>query len=223
MSFEPARRHHNFSTVRRYVPAVDDSAIPETQALEIGISRPTLVIFAAAMLATGGALFAGEVLLSTDRYFTGMRVYEQAAADDVIENEGAFGAVGVVLHVYPAALGVIIGCGLVFLAFFTAIGHNWARAVSWIMGVPVLFWYGALAILYLALWFLSDPVTANSMPPELTRRYEQAWPGWLDTLDNALMISVPLVLLTALVCQTVPAADTYFRFRRQQPGNAKLV
>ncbi|GAA4608302.1 hypothetical protein BJY16_006770 [Actinoplanes octamycinicus] len=169
--------------------------------------KPSVVMVAASLLAAGGALFTAEVLLSAKRYFTGMAVYEQAIADGLIRNDMAWSAFGVAAHLVPAAIGVLIGAGLVFLAFFTGLGHNWARAVGWMLGFPVLLWYGVLGVLHAAL-----PSAAGTVdPPELARRLERAWPDWYTTLDVTLMVVVPLVLVTALVCQTVPRADSYFR------------
>jgi hypothetical protein len=71
--------------------------------------QPRLVAAAAGLLLAGGVLFVAEVLLSTERYFTGMRVYERAASNGVIKNDEAFAAVGVALHLVPAAVGVVIG------------------------------------------------------------------------------------------------------------------
>ncbi|WP_146246820.1 hypothetical protein [Actinoplanes xinjiangensis] len=93
----------------------------------------------------------------------------------------------------------------------------------------MLIWYGVLATVHLALPSLLGPGPVEPTPPdlvdptslELTQRYEQGWPGWLDMLDIVLMVSVPLVLLTALVSQTVPTADAYFRLRRRRTANGQ--
>jgi uncharacterized membrane protein YgdD (TMEM256/DUF423 family) len=177
--------------------------------------RPTIVTAAGAMLATGGALFAGEVLLSAGKYFTDETTYETAAADGIVKNTGAYAAFGGSLHVVMTILGVFAGVALVLLAAFAAFGHNWARAVSWIFGAPILLWYGALASIHALGLLLSSSGTGNTDPPELARRFDEAWPPWLNILDVVLMILVAVLLLAALVCQTVPAADAYFRKERQ--------
>ncbi len=192
--------------------AIDDSAAGVRRP---PVRRPPVVIVAAGMLALGSALLMGEVLLSMDKYFTGMHVYEQAASDGLIEHHGGFAAIGATVHLLPGLLGAVIGFGLMVLAPFNGFGHNWARAVSWILGTPVLLWYGALAIVNVLLSAVPEPSGADVVPPELTRRFEQEWPGWLDSLDTGLVVLVPLALLCALVCQTVPTADAYFRLRRR--------
>jgi hypothetical protein len=176
-------------------------------------ARPAVVTAACGMLAAGGALFAGEVLLSGDKYFTNMSTYEQAAHDKIIDNETAFAGVGVVIHGAMTAIGVLVGAALVVLAVVAFSGHGWARAVSWIFGLPVLLWYGLLAALSaLSLVFSGDGGGGNQ-PAELIRRYDEAWPPWLDTLDVVLMVLVAVLLIGALVGQTIPAADAYFRRR----------
>jgi hypothetical protein len=174
--------------------------------------RPAVVIAAAGMTAAGGALFAAEVLLSGDKYFTDMRTYERAAADKVVDNDTAFAAVGVVIHGAMTAVGVLAGIALVVLAVLTFFGQSWARAVSWILGLPVLLWYGGLAALNFLASALAGDVR-NTDPTELIRRYDEAWPPWLNTLDGGLMAAVAALLIAALVCQTIPAADVYFRKR----------
>jgi hypothetical protein len=176
-------------------------------------ARPSIVTAASCMLGVGGALFAGEVSLSADSYFTGMRTYEQAVHDGIVGNDTAFAAVGVAIHVVPAVIGIFAGAALVVLALFTAFGQGWARAISWVFGLPILLWYGVLAVLRYVAGAISGSVE-DPDPAELARRYEQAWPEWRNTLDAGLMVAVAALLITALVCQTVPAADAYFRRRR---------
>jgi predicted DNA repair protein MutK len=172
--------------------------------------RPPVVIAAAGLLGAAGALFAGEVLLSGDKYFTEMRTFEQAAADRIVPNDTAFAAFGVLIHWIMTVVGVFTGAVLVVLAVFIFFGRSWARVVTWLFGRPILLWYGVLA----ALTFLAGAVagdTPNPDPAELIRRYTEAWPPWLDTLDTTLMAAVTVLLIGALVSQTVPAADAYFR------------
>ncbi|SNY53824.1 hypothetical protein [Paractinoplanes atraurantiacus] len=78
--------------------------------------RPGNIVAACGMLAAGGALFAGEVLLSADKYFADMRSYEQAVRDGLVKNDTAFAAVGVTIHLAMAAVGVLAGVALVVLA-----------------------------------------------------------------------------------------------------------
>jgi hypothetical protein len=163
------------------------------------------------MLAAGGALFAGEVLLSADKYFTDMSTYEQAARDKIIENDSGFAAVGVGIHLAMTAVGVFVGAALVVLALVAFSGQGWARAVSWIFGLPVLLWYGILGAISFVGSALVGDTPDDLASDELTRRFDAAWPPWLDALDAALMAVVAALLIGALVCQTVPAADAYFR------------
>lgn len=172
--------------------------------------RPPAVIAAAGLLGAAGALFAGEVLLSGDKYFTDMRTFERAAADRIVPNDTGFAAFGVLIHWTMTTVGAFTGFVLVVLAVFTFFGRSWARAVTWLFGLPILLWYGGLAALnFLAGALAGD--TPNPDPAELIRRYAEAWPPWLDTLDTGLMAAVTVLLLGALVTQTVPAADAYFR------------
>jgi uncharacterized membrane protein YgdD (TMEM256/DUF423 family) len=184
--------------------------------------RPAVVTVASGLLAAGGAMFAGEVLLSVNKYFTDMKVYEQAASDGIVSNDSGFAAIGVGVHLVMATVGIFTGIALVVLAVFTFAGQNWARAVGWIFGIPVLLWYGGLA----ALTFLANLLSAGDVDPtpaELARRYDQAWPPWLDTLDVVLMVLVSAALVTALVGQTVPTADTYFRRTRAASRAGRTV
>ncbi|XVU23047.1 hypothetical protein ACQPZJ_38155 [Actinoplanes sp. CA-054009] len=174
------------------------------------MSRPGIVVAAGGMLAAGGVLFVGEVLLSAGEYFTGMSTYERAVRDGIVENDMAFAGVGVTIHLAMAAVGVLVGIALVVLAFASFAGLAWARAVSWVFGLPVLIWYGGLAVVAFVAAALTGEV-ANPDPVELTRRFDAAWPGWLGTLDAGLMAAVSVLLTAAIVCQTVPVADAYFR------------
>lgn len=175
------------------------------------VRRPAIVGAAAAMLAAAGALFAGEAYLSQEKYFTDMGTYEQAAADGIIKNDTAWAAVGVVIHWGMQIVGVFFGLALVALAVPAFLGRSWARAVGWIFGLPVLLWYGFLASVgALGMAFAGDGPESTD-PPELARRFAEAWPPWLETLDTVLMVAVAALLIGALVGQTVPAADAYFR------------
>ena len=176
--------------------------------------RPGPTIAAGVLLASGGALFAAEVLLSGDRYFTDMTTYEQAIRDGIVENDTAFAAVGAALHLTMTVIGVFVGAALVVLALFTAFGQGWARAVSWLFGLPVLIWYGILAVLYFLAGALGGSVADTEPDPaELTRRLEEAWPPWRNTLDVVLMVLVAVLLVAALVLQTAPGAGARFRRR----------
>jgi vacuolar-type H+-ATPase subunit I/STV1 len=168
---------------------------------------------ACSMLAAGGALFAGEVRLSGDKYFTDMSTYDQAISDGIVKNDTAFAAIGVTIHWAMTVVGVFVGAALVVLALLAFFGQSWARAVSWIFGLPVLLWYGGLASLYILGHVLTGDVQAAG-PAELDRRFDAAWPSWLNTFDVLLMAAVAVLLIAALVCQTVPAADRYFRKQR---------
>ncbi|XVV10252.1 hypothetical protein ACQP2X_36180 [Actinoplanes sp. CA-131856] len=169
--------------------------------------RPKIVVAACGMLAAGGVLFAGEVMLSADKYFTDMRTYERAVRDGIVENDTAFAAVGVTIHLAMAAVGVLAGVALVVLALAAFGGRDWARAVAWFFGLPVLIWYGILAVLY----FMAGLFGGGEARTELGPRFDEAWPPWLDALDAGLMVAVSVLLVGALVGQTVPAADAYYR------------
>lgn len=143
--------------------------------------RPAIVTLACAMLSAGGALFAAEVKLSGDKYFTGLRTYEQAIRDGVIENDTAWAAVGVTIHWAMTVVGVFAGAALVVLAALAFSGRSWARAVSWVFGLPVLLWYGIVAILNFPVLSVSggggDPDPGSAA---LARSFEQAWPSWRE-------------------------------------------
>lgn len=174
--------------------------------------RPGVVTAGSCLLVVGGLVVAGEVLLSYQDYFTGLRVYEQAAAEHLTPNDTAFAAYGVALHLGLAAGGFLVAAGVVFAGVFSFFGLRWARMVAWIMAMPVLLWFGVLEAVFLVFADRSDPPT-----DELSRRFEEAWPSWLHTLDMALIGSALLMLGVALVCQTVPAADAYFSRRARIP------
>jgi hypothetical protein len=163
------------------------------------------------MLMTGGALFAGEMWLSQEKYFTDMRTYERATADHIVENDTAFAAFGVVIHWGMEIVGVFVGLALVVLAMVAYFGRGWARAVSWLFGLPILLWYGLQASLGALSVVFAGGGPHGTDPPELARRFDQAWPPWLNTLDTVLMVAVAVLLMAALVFQTVPAADRFFR------------
>jgi hypothetical protein len=180
---------------------------------EIGRRRPGVVTAAGAMLATGGALFALESYLAQQKYFTDGETYVKAAADGVIKNDTAWAGVGGAIHLFMQVIGVFAGLALVVLAVPALRGWGWARAVSWIFGLAILFWYGFLASVGALGFVLSGDAPPRTDPPELTRRFDEAWPPWLTTLDTVLMVAVAVLLIGALVGQTVPAADAYFRRR----------
>jgi hypothetical protein len=173
--------------------------------------RPGAVVAAGALLAVGGVLVAGEALLSLLTYLAGMSVYLQPGT-----------AVGVLLHAVLTAVGVLVGATLVTTACFTVYGHRWAQIVNWVLGIPLLLWYGMLLSVPVAFSVqvaMSGPPVASDHPAtaygalllELERRHEQAWPSWLGTLDWALITVIPLVVLAALACQAVDTADAYLQ------------
>lgn len=180
--------------------------------------RPAVVTVAGALLAAAGAMFAGEVLLSASKYFTDMRVFEQAAQDGIVENTTAFAGVGSSIHLLMTVVGVFAGVVLVALAAFTLAGQAWARVVSWIFGVPILLWLAGVGFLSLLGHLLAGD---DPQPTALTRRFQEAWPAWLNVLDVLLMVLVVVALLAALVCQTIPAADAWFR-RTREDGHHRL-
>ncbi|MEU8814727.1 hypothetical protein [Actinoplanes sp. NPDC048796] len=183
------------------------------------VRRPGIVGLACGMLAAGGVLFAAEVKLSGDKYFTDMRTYEQAAHDGVIENDTAWAAAGVTIHWTMTVVGVFVGLALAVLAVLAFFGLSWARVVSWVFGLPILLWYGVLALLnFPVVSVVGDVAEPDPARAELARRLEEAWPSWLGTLDVVLMVSVSVLLIAALVCQTVPAADAYFRRNARGSG-----
>jgi hypothetical protein len=179
--------------------------------------RPPAVVAASAMLATGGALFALEMYLAGRKYFTEVDTYDQAVADHATPNlhDNAIVAVPMLGHRLLQVVGVFAGVALVALAIPAFFGWNWARAVSWILGLPALLWYGLVASVA-ALGLALGGGGASQVDDELSRRLDAAWPPWLDSLDTVLMVTVSVLLIGALVCQTVPAADRYFRRRTDQ-------
>jgi uncharacterized membrane protein YgdD (TMEM256/DUF423 family) len=170
--------------------------------------RPPIVAAACGMLAAGGALFAGEVYLSSEGYFTEVRAWAQAGLDDW------FAEYSVSIHWMMEVVGMFVGLALFVLAVVAFSGRGWARAVSWLFGLPILLWYGLqVSFFALSLTFASTGPPPSSASPEYFRRLEAAWPSWLDTLDTVLKVAVAVLLMAALVGQTLPAADAYFRKR----------
>jgi hypothetical protein len=165
------------------------------------------------MLAAGGALFASEMYLSQEKYFSDMGTYARAANDHIVDNDTAFAAFGVVIHLGMEIVGIFVGLALLVLAVVAFLGKSWARAVSWLFGLPVLLWYGLLASLDALSLVFAGGGPQDTAPPELTRRFNEAWPPWLNTLDTVLIVAVAVLLMAALVCQTVPIADAYFKKR----------
>jgi hypothetical protein len=100
------------------------------------------------------------------------------------------GDMGVAMtYVVAAAFGAGFGTGLLFSALFTALGRNWARTAGWCLGFPVLLFYGFRTVFNAVTGFWTE----------------------LDRLDVTLMIAIPVLLVAALVCQTAPRADAWFR------------
>jgi hypothetical protein len=151
------------------------------------VRRPGVVSAACAMLALGGLLYAGEIYLAEQRFLQTSSL------------GGAAGAVATGFHWLVEVAGMFAGVGVAVLAVPAFLGLNWSRAVIWVFGLPMLIWYGLAA-------FLSLFDTATRGPA-----YATVWPSWLDTLDTVLTAAAAVLLIGALVGQTVPAADAYFR------------
>jgi hypothetical protein len=142
------------------------------------------------MLAAGGLLYAGETYLAAERFS---------------REQEFFGAVGALIgasHWLLEILRIFAGFAVAVLAVPAFLGLNWARAVSWVFGLPMLIWYGVAAF-FGGLGTLMGGSDGGG----------RVWPPWLDTLDTALTVAAAALLIGALVGQTVPAADDYFRRR----------
>jgi len=170
--------------------------------------RPLIVSAACGMLAAGGALFAGETYLSQEEYFAEVRAWAQTGRDDW------FAEYSVSIHWVMEVVGMFVGLALFVLAGVALSGRSWARAVSWLFGLPILLWYGAqVSFSALSLTFASTGPQQSNASPEYVRQLEAAWPSWLDTLDTVLAVAVVVLLMAALVGQTTPTADAYFKKR----------
>jgi hypothetical protein len=159
--------------------------------------RPAVVTAAATMLAVGGVLFAGETYLAEERFFKASDIY------------GAVGELANLFHRLVEILGIFAGLAVALLAAPAFLGLSWARAVSWIFALPMLIWYGLTA----SLSALGRMVNG---PENVDPQFRTVWPSWLDTLDTVLTATAAVVLIGALVGQTIPAADAYFRRRYRE-------
>ena len=133
------------------------------------------------MLASGGLLFAAETYLAETRFF---------------RDPGDWGAVGALwetFHWLIEVLGIFAGLAVAVLAVPAFLGLNWARAVIWVFGLPMLIWYAVTA-------FLAG----------LGRLMGGGGSG-TGGLDTALTTTAAVLLIGALIGQTVPASDAYFR------------
>ena len=154
--------------------------------------RPAVVTAAATMLAVGGMLFAGETYLAEERFFKASDIY------------GAVGELANMFHRLVEILGIFAGLAVALLAAPAFLGLSWARAASWIFGLPMLIWYGLTASLSAFGRMVNGP------------DFTAVWPPWLDTLDTVLTATAAVLLVGALVGQTIPAADAYFRRRYRE-------
>lgn len=156
------------------------------------VHRPRIVSAACGMLAAGGLLFAGETYLAGVRYFK------------VADFWGAAGVLIDVFHRLAEILGIFGGLAVAVLAAPAFLGLSWARAVSWMFGLPMLIWYAVTGSASAVGRMLNGPAATDPA-------WQQVWPSWLDTLDVALTVAAAVLLIGALVGQTVPRADAYFR------------
>jgi hypothetical protein len=78
--------------------------------------------------------------------------------------------------------------------------------VSWVFGLPMLIWYGVSTLMSAAGRLVNGPDEADPA-------WKRIWPSWLDTLDVVLTVAAAALLIGALIGQTVPASDAYFKRR----------
>jgi hypothetical protein len=143
------------------------------------VRRPGTVTAACVMLVLGGLLYAGEIYRAAQHFFRTTAI------------GGAVGGVAIGFHWLVEISGIFAGFAVALLAGPAFAGLAWARAVSWVFGLPMLIWYGV------ATFF-------NSLIDD-----------WVSPLDTALTAAAGVLLILALVCQTVPRSDAYFRRPRR--------
>jgi hypothetical protein len=130
-----------------------------------------------------GMLAAGGLLFAGETYLAGVRYFK------VADFWGAAGVLIDVFHRLAEILGIFGGLAVAVLAAPAFLG---------------LIWYAVTGSASAVGRMLNGPAATDPA-------WQQVWPSWLDTLDVALTVAAAVLLIGALVGQTVPRADAYFR------------
>jgi MFS family permease len=115
---------------------------------------------------------------------------------------GGFGGVAV------AALFIV---GAVLLAVFLGRGKNPARIVTWVLsGIGVLCFGCGLAFSGIASSMNTNPANDPDLEA-LTRKIEDAIPGWQAAVSTVIGVLVLLALIGVIVLLALPASNEFFR------------
>jgi MFS family permease len=112
--------------------------------------------------------------------------------------------------------GLLFAVGLAVLAVFVNRGNQPARIVSWVVLGLLLCCNGFGALGAAAGGLLSGGGNTNGIDQEeLTRRVQDAVPGWVTPVNYVLLFVGIVVSAAGIILLALPAANTFFR--RPQP------
>ena len=143
-------------------------------------------------------------------------VYQAAyAGEDLAGTVDTF-AVGSII--FAGVVSLLIGIGLVVLAFLNLRGKNPARIVTWVLGGIYVLCCGGSALVGTALGGMGDfgstNTTGGPSPDELQQQLSDALPGWYGPVNIALTVIPILFVLVAAILLALPGSNPWFRPQR---------
>jgi len=178
-------------------------------------SPPGTVRISSYLLYATAALTLVSMIVSLTTIGTVRQVYQDLYAGEPMAD--TIDTVTVASIVGAGIASLLMGVGLVVLAFLNLRGKNVARIVTWVLGGFFVVCCGGLSLLGLAGSSMTDfgntSTAGGPSPEELQQRLNDALPGWYNSVNVLLTVLTYLFVLVALILLALPASNEWFKPR----------